>query len=249
MEALRVERLSKKFGGVLALCEASFSVGIGERLALIGPNGAGKTTLFNLVSGRFPVSSGRIHLFGKDVTSMPTNYRIHLGMARSFQLNSLFASLSVLENVLLALQGTCSSRYQMFRRATSYVELLVKAQELLEAINLWKRKNDLVQDLSYGDQRKLEIALSLASDPKLLLLDEPSAGLTSAESGDIVKIINKLKANISIIVIAHDMDLIFGLANRILVLHYGQIIADGKPEEIQNNSKVRQIYMGNKESA
>lgn len=249
MESLRVVGLSKDFGGVRAVDRVSFSVDIGERLALIGPNGAGKTTLFNLLGGQLAVTSGKVYLLGEEVTKMPTHRRTHLGMGRSFQLNSLFINLSVLDNVLLALQGTQPSRFQMFRRAGSYGQLLAQAKELLEEMNLWHRRDTPAQAISYGEQRKLEIALSRASSAKLLLLDEPTAGLTSAESVDVLNLIANLGADITVIVVAHDMDLVFGMASRIMVLHYGQIIADGRPEEIQSNSTVKEVYMGIEEDS
>ncbi len=247
MEALRVERLSKNFGGVQALKDVSFTVEAGERLAIIGPNGAGKTTLFNLLNGQESATAGRIYFFGQEITTMPTHRRAQLGQGRSFQLTSLFPSLAVLDNVLLAVQGTKPSRFQLFRPITAYKELFTKAQELLEAMALWERRDDLVQALGYGEQRRLEIALSLASEPKLLLLDEPSCGLTAVECADMITTIRKLGTNVTIIIIAHDMDLVFGLANRIMVLHYGESIADGTPDKIRTNPRVKEIYMGAEE--
>lgn len=244
MEALKIEGLSKNFGGVQALKDVSFTVEVGERLAIIGPNGAGKTTLFNLLNGQEKATAGRIYHFGKEITTMPTYRRAHLGQGRSFQLTSLFPKLTVLDNVLLAVQGTKPSRFQLFRPITAYKYLFTKAQELLGAMALWEKKDDLVQALGYGEQRRLEIALSLASEPKLLLLDEPSSGLTAAEGADIVTTIRNLGPDITVIVVAHDMDLVFGLAERVMVLHYGEVIADGTPDEIQADSRVKEIYMG-----
>lgn len=243
MEALRVESLTKDYGGIRAVSDVSFRILRGERVALIGPNGAGKTTLFNLLCG-MPVTSGKVFLFGKDVTHMAMFRRTHLGMGRSFQLNSLFPSLSVMDNLLLALLGTKPSRYQMFRSSYSYGKLLLKAEELLKTMGLWESKDEIVQFVSYGDQRKIEIALSLASNAKLLLLDEPSAGLTTAESADVLQIVRMLEEDVTVLFVAHDMDLVFGLAERIIVLHYGQRIADGTPEEIQADPDVRKIYIG-----
>jgi branched-chain amino acid transport system ATP-binding protein len=249
MEALRVQGLTKDFGGVRAANNISFSVEMGERLALIGPNGAGKTTLFNLLGGQLQVTSGKVYLLGHDVTNMPTYRRTHLGLGRSFQLNSLFLNLSVLDNVMLALQGTRPSRFQMFRPASSYGDLMGRAKDLLSAMNLWQMKDVPARAISYGEQRKLEIALSLASEAKLLLLDEPSAGLTAAEGADVIEMIRDLGQDITVVMVAHDMDLVFGMAKRIIVLHYGEVIADGNPDEIQANSRVKQIYMGVEETA
>jgi branched-chain amino acid transport system ATP-binding protein len=244
LETLRVEHLSKSFGGVQALQDISFSVEAGRKLAIIGPNGAGKTTLFNVLNGQLSATAGRVYIFGQDITTMPTHRRIHLGEARSFQLSSLFPSLTVLENILFAIQGTRPHRFQMLRPITAYKHLFFKAEELLESMDLWGKRDYLVKAISYGEQRKLEIALSLASEPKLLLLDEPSCGLTGAESADLIKMIRNLGQDITVLIVAHDMDLVFGLADRIMVLHYGQIIAEGTPEEIQADPRVQEIYMG-----
>jgi len=249
METLRVEGLTKNFGGVTALNNVSFTVETGERLAIIGPNGAGKTTLFNLLNGQEIPTSGRIYFFGQDITTVPTYSRAHLGQGRSFQLTTLFLKLTVLHNILLAIQGTGAPRYQLLRPISAYKHLYNKAQELLESVALWEKREELVQSLSYGEQRRLEISLSIASDPKLLLLDEPSSGLTAAESADIVTMIANLGSDITVALVAHDMDLVFGMAKRIMVFHYGEIIADGTPEEIQANARVKEIYMGTEEEA
>ena len=248
MEALRVKDLSKDFGGVRAVRHVSFSVEAGEHLVIIGPNGAGKTTLFNLLDGQLPPTTGRVYLFGQEITHKAAHHRAHLGIARSFQLTTLFLNLTVLENVLLALQGTRPSRFQMFRSATAYEHLYNQAKALLDSMDLWEKKDDSVNAISYGEQRKLEIALSLALEPKLLLLDEPSTGLTTAESADITDMIRNLGRDITVILVAHDMDLVFGVAERIIVLHYGEIIAEGTSEQISTDPRVREIYMGSEEA-
>lgn len=248
MEALKVEGLSKNFGGVQALRDVSFKVEAGERLAIIGPNGAGKTTLFNMLDGQLPVQAGRIYLHGKDITNLPTHRRVHLGQSRSFQITSLFPTLTLLENCLLALQGTRPSKFQMFRLLTSYENRFNKAQNLLEMVDLWEKRDDPVSNISHGEQRRLEIAISLASEPRLLLLDEPSAGLTAGESAAIVDMIHNLGRDITVLMVAHDMDLVFGVAERIMVLHYGQIIVEGAPEEVKNDPRVKEIYVGIEES-
>ena len=248
MEALRVEHLSKDFGGVHAVHDVCMRAEAGERLAIIGPNGAGKSTLFNLLDGQLLPSAGRVYLFGRDITRMAVHRRAHLGIAKSFQSTTLFLSLTVLDNILLGLQGLRASRFQMFRSSTTYGKLYIKAQELLDSMDLWEKRNDPVHAIAYGEQRKLEMTLSLTSAPKLLLLDEPSTGLTATESSDIIRMIRDLGSDITVIIVAHDMDLVFGVAERIIVLHYGEIIAEGTPEEIRTDSRVDEIYMGVKET-
>ena len=248
MEILKVENLSKNFKGIRALRDVSFNVEEGEKLVVIGPNGAGKTTLINILNGQLLPSSGHIY-FGRDISTMPVHRRTHLGMSRSFQLNRLFPDFSVFDNVLLGCHSTCASCFQMFRPITAYRREFAKVQELLELMELDEKKDVLIKNLPYGEQRKLEITLSLALEPRLLLLDEPSAGLTAAESTHIISIISKLRSDITAIIVAHDMDLVFGVADRILVLHYGQVLAEGTPEEIKASPSVREIYLGIEENA
>jgi branched-chain amino acid transport system ATP-binding protein len=244
MEALIVEGLSKDFGGVHAVSNISFRVGVGERLVIIGPNGAGKTTLFNLINGQLSPTAGRIYFYGQDITDIPTHRRAHLGQARSFQVISLLLNLTVVDNTLLSLHGTKPSRFQMLRSMRSFVNVFTEAQAILETAALWEKRDEAVKNLSYGEQRRLEIALSLASKPKLLLLDEPSSGLTRDESFEIIQLIKNLGEKITVLIVDHDMNLVFGVAGRIMVLHYGQVIADGTPEVIRIDQKVREIYMG-----
>lgn len=244
MKALRVERISKSFGGVDALKDVTFSIDTGEKLAIIGPNGAGKTTLLNVINGQLSANSGNIYFFESDITNLSIYQRAHLGIARSFQSSTLFPSMSVLNNILLAIHGKRNTRLNMFRPFKTFKEHISDAEKYLELVTLYEKKDIIVKDLSHGDQKKLEIALSLASEPKLLLLDEPSAGLTSEESAEIAAIIKNLSPEISVIIVAHDMDLIFGIADRIIVLHYGQILCEGSPEEVQCERKVMEIYMG-----
>ena len=248
MEALRIEGLCKNFGGLHVLDTLSFSVKPKEHVAIIGPNGAGKTTLLNVLTGELSATAGRIHLFGQDVTTMPTYRRAHAGLARSFQITRLFPNLTVLNNILLALHGMKPSRFQMFRPATTYDEVLVKAQALLELVELWEKRNSLQQAISYGEQRKMEIILSLASEPKLLLLDEPTAGLSIDEIPAFTNTIKSLARDTAVLMAAHDMDVVFDVAERVLVLYFGRIIAEGTPEEIQANPTVKEIYLGTQET-
>jgi branched-chain amino acid transport system ATP-binding protein len=244
MEALRVDHLSKSFGGLQVLLDISFSVENGERLAIIGPNGAGKTTLLNVINGQLSSDEGSIHLFGRNITTMPIHRRTHLGLARSFQLNALFFNLTVIDNVLIAFQGTKPSRFQMFRSKMANESLLVKAQELLEYINLWQKKDVLVQNLSHGEQRQMEIGLALASRPTLLLLDEPTSGLAIGEAKGFIKMISELAGNTTVVFCAHDMDTVFTLANQIMVIYFGRILVQGTPKEIQLDPRVREVYLG-----
>ena len=248
MEILKVDGLSKSFGGVVATKNVSFSVDNGEHIAIIGPNGAGKTTLFNLLTGCYKPTSGKIYYRGQSIGDKTDYERTHLGISRSFQITSLFNQLNVMENAILAFQGTKKYRYQMMRNIKSNNELMSGVEHLLQSMNLWELRNEPVHCISYGQQRKLEIALSMASDPKLLLLDEPSCGLTTAESDELSKMICNLEKHIAVICVAHDMDLVFSIASRILVLHYGEIITEGSPQQIRANSKVKEIYMGSEEN-
>jgi len=244
MESLRVEGLSKQFGGVRAVNGVTFSVDVGDRVAIIGPNGAGKTTLFNLINGQLSATSGGIYFFEKDVTALPTHARAHLGQARAFQIISLFQKLTVMDNALLTFHGTSSGRFKMFRPVEDYTNVYNKAVQTLKTLGLWEKRDEPVSSLAYGEQRRLEIDLGLALEPRLLLLDEPSAGLTREEGLEIIGVIKSLRSDNTVLIVDHDMDLVFEVAQRIIVLHYGEIIADGTPDEIESDTRVREIYMG-----
>lgn len=244
MEALRIDRLSKNFGALAILNGISLTIEAEEYAAIIGPNGAGKTTLFNVVSGELSASGGSLYLFGRDITALPAHQRVRAGLGRSFQLTRLFYDLTVIDNVSLALQATKHSRYQLFRRATSYSEIITEAEKLLKAVDLFDKRYQLVANLSYGEQRKIEIILALASKPKLLLMDEPTAGLAHDEARNFVKMVKDLAEGTTLFFTAHDMDVVFELAHRVMVLYFGQIIAEGTPEQIQCNQTVREIYLG-----
>jgi branched-chain amino acid transport system ATP-binding protein len=216
----------------------------GERRALIGPNGAGKTTLFNLVAGALPVSTGRIALFGRDVTRMAPHRRAALGLARTFQISNLFPSLTVRENGLLAVQALSPSKLAMHRPLSSYRDLHARVEETLAAVGLTDRAASTVKNLSHGEQRQLEIGLALAGRPRLLLLDEPTAGLSPAESASMARLLDGLDPAITLLIIEHDMDIALQIARHVTVLHYGRVIADGTRDEVRASPLVQEIYLG-----
>jgi branched-chain amino acid transport system ATP-binding protein len=242
---LELKGLSKSFGGLHAVRGVHLQIFAGDRQAIIGPNGAGKTTLFNVMTGILSATDGQILLFGKDVTHWPTHRRTALGMARTFQVTSLFPRLTVLDNVLLAIEGVCSTKFVAWRFLSSYRDDYAKALGLLEQVGFQDRKDVEVRNLSHGEQRQLEIVLGLASNPKILLLDEPAAGLSSGESADMARFLMRLDPSLAILLIEHDMDVVFDVAQRISVLHFGQVLESGATEQIRRSEKVQQIYLGN----
>ena len=242
--ALELKGLRKSFGGLHATRDVSLRIMPGDRKAIIGPNGAGKTTLFNVITGIYPATAGQIILFGQDVTNWPSHRRTALGMARTFQVTSLFPKLTVLDNVLLAIKGLRASKFVMWRFLSSYKEVYEKAYGLLDNAGFLDRKDVEVRSLSHGEQRQLEIVVGLASDPKILLLDEPAAGLSSGESAEMTKFLMKLDPALAILLIEHDMDVVFDVASQISVLHFGEILETGTPQQIHSSAKVQEIYLG-----
>ena len=241
---LELKGLSKSFGGLHAVRDVTLEIMPGDRKAIIGPNGAGKTTLFNLITGILPASSGQVLLFGQDVTGWPSHRRTALGMARTFQVTHLFPKLTVLDNVLLAIKGLRMSKFVMWRFLSSYRDVYEKAHRLLEQAEFLDRKDTEVRYLSHGEQRQLEIVLGLAGDPKVLLLDEPAAGLSSGESTEMTKFLMALDPGLAILLIEHDMDVVFDVADQISVLHFGEVLETGTPEQIHGSRKVQEIYLG-----
>jgi branched-chain amino acid transport system ATP-binding protein len=242
--ALELKGLCKSFGGLRATRNVTLKVMPGDRKAIIGPNGAGKTTLFNVITGIYPATSGNVILFGQDVTTWPGHRRTAMGMARTFQVTSLFPKLTVLDNVLLAIEGLRPSKFVMWRFLSSYKDVYDKAHQLLEQVAFLDRKDVEVRNLSHGEQRQLEIVLGLASDPKILLLDEPAAGLSSGESTEMTEFLSKLDPKLAILLIEHDMDVVFDVADEISVLHFGEILETGSPERIKKSPRVQEIYLG-----
>lgn len=221
-------------------------VGVGERLAIIGPNGAGKTTLFGLISGELRADGGRIFFFGQDITGTPPSHRALLGLGRTYQLTNLFPGLSVVDNVLLALLAHSRARAMPLRPLRTYHRLYESAGRLLDLLGLSDVGGVRVADLSYGEQREVEMALALAVRPRVLLLDEPTAGLSPAETRRMIEIIRDLPEAMTILLIEHDMSVAFGVCRRVIVMHQGAIIAEGTPEAIRRNAQVREVYLGMK---
>jgi branched-chain amino acid transport system ATP-binding protein len=244
MTALMADKLSRNFGGVHALTDVSLAVEPGEHRLIIGPNGAGKTTLFNMLSGLMPVSSGTVRLFDRDITQVPAYERARMGLARTFQITNLFPRLTVLENVLLALLSTDESAFALHRRMAANHALYQKADALLAKWNLTPIAGRLAKEISYGEQRQVDLILAMAVEPKVLLLDEPTAGLSAAEVVRVVGMIRSLPTDMTILVIEHDMDVAFDLADRITVLHQGRLLVEGDVETVRNDPRVTEIYLG-----
>ncbi len=242
--ALNLSNVSKAFDGLRAVDGVSLAVAAGERRAIIGPNGAGKTTLFSLISGETDPTEGQIFLFGRQVTRLPPHRRATLGLARTYQITNLFPRLTALENCLLAVQALTPAKLHLHRALSRYTDHFARARSVLEAVGLQGKENEVVRTLSHGEQRQLEIALALAGAPKLLLLDEPTAGLSPAESHMMTALLKKLDPAMTLLVIEHDMDVAFELTNRITVLHYGKVIADGLSHEVKADPLVQEIYLG-----
>lgn len=246
MDGLRVEGLTKNFGGLHALENVNLEVFQGERRAIIGPNGSGKSTLFNLISGLLRPSGGRIFLFGQDISAWSPYKRAQIGLGRTFQITTLFPELSVMQNIVLGVLGHNACRFGMFRPLCSYGSISNSAEELLRNWGLWEKRETLVRNLSYGEQRRMEVLLNLASKPRIMLLDEPTAGLSSAEAKDLCDAVQTLEKDITLLIIEHDMDVVFGIADTITVLHHGRVIADGDKEAVRAAPEVKEVYLGSK---
>lgn len=255
---MELAHLDKAFGGLKILKDVNLNIKRGEKMALIGPNGAGKSTLLNTIGGQGPATAGTVtfnvmdkngKITPHDITTMPPNKRLHLGLGKSFQVNNLFWQQNLLQNVLLALYGAEKNHSRLISILEKRTDLLEKAEELLKTINMWEKRDESPTLLSYGEQRMFEMLLAYASDPSIVLLDEPSAGLPTAEVGAFTETLRKLNGDRTMLFVAHDMDLVFNLADSISVLYFGQIIAQGTPEEIANNPKVQEIYLGSDEDS
>jgi branched-chain amino acid transport system ATP-binding protein len=241
---LRIENLCKSFGAVNACCDLSLEVHPGEIHALIGPNGAGKTTLLNQIAGDLPPDSGQIFLAGQEITHLPLHRRAHLGLARSYQITSVFANLSVEENMLLAIQAHHGHSFRFWGRGLKDPQLLTELGPALESVGLSERAETIACNLSHGEKKQLEVGMALACKPQLLLLDEPMAGMGPGGTIELSRLIRKLKKEMTILLVEHDMEAIFSLADRITVLVYGEVVATGSVDEVRSNPAVRQAYLG-----
>jgi branched-chain amino acid transport system ATP-binding protein len=241
---LEMRELSKRFGGVAACAGLDLTIEHGEVHALIGPNGAGKTTLIGLLSGALRPDAGRIIFEQRDITSRSVHERVAFGLARSFQITSIFGGLSVLDNIALAVQAASGSSFAIWRPVRAQTMLFEQARAVLDEINLAHRAEHAAGKLAHGEQRQLEVGLALATAPKLLLLDEPMAGMSEAESARMVELIARLKGKHALLLVEHDMDAVFALAERISVLVSGRVIATGTRQEIRDDPQVRAAYLG-----
>ena len=242
--ACEVAGLHKAFGGIHAVDGVSMRVPTGERRAIIGPNGAGKTTLFGCLTGALRPTAGRIMLFGRDVTGVAEHRRATMGVGRTYQITNVFPALTVLENVLLALHGTSSRKWVMYRPVDRYREARERALAALERIGLDGRSGVPVRLLSYGERRQLELALALVGEPRMLLLDEPAAGLAPAERVRVGETIAAIDRSVTVVLIEHDMTIALGLADHVTVLHRGRVIVEGPPDLVQADRQVREVYLG-----
>jgi len=242
--ALVVDGIVKRFGTLQTLSGVSLRVRPGEKRALIGPNGAGKTSLFNIIGGQWPASGGRVHLFGRRIDRMSPHRRAALGISRTFQITNLFLDLTVEDNIVLALQGLRRGKLNLFKPRALNRPLRNEAAEILERGFMLPRRGELVKNLSYGQQRILEVLVAIAAGPKVLLLDEPTAGLSPHETERMITRLQHLGEGLTVVVIEHDMDVCFRLVDTITVLHHGTVLADGTKEEVRENPAVQEIYLG-----
>ena len=245
MAFLETKSLTKSFGALTAVNGVSLAVEAGSLHSIIGPNGAGKTTLFNLLTGTFPPTSGQILFDQKDITGTPASRVAHLGLARSYQRTTVFPAFSLFDNVWVAAFATGKSWKGLLHKKTSdYAEVAGRARQALQDVGLEQKSTQLARELSHGEQRQLELAIALAAAPRVLLLDEPAAGLSPEETRHMVALVRALKGRYTMVLIEHKMDIIMSVSDRISVMHFGSLIAEGTPAEIQKNAEVRRAYLG-----
>ena len=246
---LRTHALVKRFGGIAATNDVSLTVSKGARHALIGPNGAGKTTLINLLTGVLPPTSGRVELLGQDITALAPHRRVGLGLVRTFQINQLFASFTPLESLALAVASRRDAARRFWQPVGADATIATEAETLLDRFRLLDHAEQPTRELPYGKRRLLEIALAVAQQPKVLLLDEPAAGVPAAERADILATVAALPADVAVLLIEHDMDLVFSFATRITVLVNGAVLTEGEPAAIAADQRVKAVYLGDAEVA
>jgi branched-chain amino acid transport system ATP-binding protein len=242
--ALELLGLSKSFGGVPAVRDVSLAVAAGERRLLLGPNGAGKTTLFNLVTGDLASDSGTIRLFGRDVSRLRADRRVHLGLSRTYQVITLFPKSTLAHNVVLALLGLSPSRFDPFSILARRSDLWARARAALDRVGLSRLADRPLGQTSYGEQRRLELAMALAQEPRVLLLDEPFAGLSREERRDVQDLLSSIPREVTVVMIEHDLDVALSFAEKITVLHYGQVIVEGTRAEVVADPRVQEVYLG-----
>jgi branched-chain amino acid transport system ATP-binding protein len=242
-DMLKTSSLTKNFGGLTAVNNVNFSIEQGDLQSIIGPNGAGKSTFFKLISGEIKPSEGQIIFDGKDITGLGQAQISHCGIAVAYQITNIFPSLSVLENVRVAAQSR-KTTFNFWSKADAHTEITDQALDILEDIGLAEFRGDVAANLSHGDQKRLEIGIALATRPKLLLLDEPTAGLSPTETRHTIELIKKISGHLTIILVEHKMTVVMEVSDKITVLHYGSLLAQGSPDDIRNNEEVRRVYLG-----
>jgi len=244
MSALEIRSLAKSFSGLRVIAGLDMRIEPGERHLIIGPNGAGKTTLFNLITGEHSADGGSIRMLGREITRLPVWRRAHLGMARTYQIITLFPENNLRENVALALLGLSPARWNPFSRLDRNRRLMDKADSVLARVGLESLASKPLKETAYGEQRRVEIAMALAQEPKLLLLDEPFAGLSSAERSEVSALLHGIPREVTVIMIEHDMDVALEFAERISVMHFGQVVVEGDRQEVVADARTREIYLG-----
>jgi branched-chain amino acid transport system ATP-binding protein len=244
-DALVLENVTRAFGALRAVDDVSLAVAAGQKYAVLGSNGAGKTTLFNAITGDFPPTSGRIRFFGEDITELPPFERIRKGLRRTYQSSLLFRDLTVRDNLFLAVRGVANGRFSMVRARDAHASQRA-TDELLERARLTHIGNEFVANLAHGQQRQLEIGMALAGAPRLILFDEPAAGLSPAERRELVTLLRSLPAHMSYVLIEHDLDIALRVVEKVTVMHNGRVLKTGTPEQIEGDAQVQAIYMGGK---
>lgn len=246
MTILELKNIHKNFSGLKVLFGINLTIEKGERHAIIGPNGAGKSTIFNLITGKYRPSQGEIFFKGENITNLSPHEITRRGISRSFQITNIFKGMTVFENIRNAILSKNKKRYTIFPKLAKMDGIVEETEKILAQIGLLERKNELAGKLAHGHQRALEIGLTIAMDPDLILLDEPTAGMSTEETREAVNLVERVTQGKTLIIVEHDMDVVFSLANRITVIHYGEVLASGRPEEIRHNQRVKEAYLGEK---